>query len=112
MIAADIATALGGAHRCGAWWRCHCPVHNSRGTTLALRDGEDGLIVKCHAGCRREDILAALRQLGLMGDVPDPSAKSPDPAAIGRWRAAEERDRQRRITAALDLWHHETAPPD
>ena len=34
MTAGEIAAA-------GAWWRCRCPVHGSRGATLALRDGDD-----------------------------------------------------------------------
>jgi hypothetical protein len=45
-------------------------VHGSRtGTsaTLALRDGEHGLIVRCWAGCDPRDVLAALRRLGLIG---------------------------------------------
>lgn len=45
MTAAEIAAALGAAHRSQAWWRCRCPAHGSRGATLALRDGVHGLIV-------------------------------------------------------------------
>jgi hypothetical protein len=41
MTAAEIAATLGGACRSGAWWRCRCPVHGSRGATLALRDAND-----------------------------------------------------------------------
>ena len=37
MTAGEIAAA-------GAWWRCRCPVHGSRGATLALRDGDDLII--------------------------------------------------------------------
>ncbi|HEX3416239.1 MAG TPA: hypothetical protein VHT21_07525, partial [Stellaceae bacterium] len=66
MTAADIAVRLGSAHRSGRWWRCRCPVHGSRGPTLALHDGERGLVVKCHAGCSREDIIAELRRRGLV----------------------------------------------
>ena len=39
MTVADIARALGAARRSGPWWRCRCPVHESRGATLALRIG-------------------------------------------------------------------------
>jgi putative DNA primase/helicase len=112
MSAAKVAARLGGAHRSGAWWRCRCPVHGSRGATLALRDGNRRLIVKCHAGCCREDILAALRRLELIREVPDGCAKPPDSAGLERRRAAEERDRQRRISEALDFWQHETASPN
>jgi putative DNA primase/helicase len=63
MTAADITMALGAAHRSGDWWRCRCPVHRSRtgrSATLALRDGDCGLVVHCHAGCERGEILAEL----------------------------------------------------
>jgi putative DNA primase/helicase len=66
MNAAGIAAAVGGARRSGRWWRCRCPVHGSRGATLALCDGDRGLILHCHAGCDRRDILAELRQRGLL----------------------------------------------
>jgi hypothetical protein len=65
MNAAMVAAALGGTKRSGAWWRCRCPVHNSRGATLALRDDKRGLIVHCHAGCDRLEILAYLCHCGL-----------------------------------------------
>jgi hypothetical protein len=53
MLAAEIAAALGGGYRSGGWDRSHCPVHQSGGATLALRDSPRGLIVHCHAGCPR-----------------------------------------------------------
>jgi hypothetical protein len=43
-----------------------CPVHGSRAggsLTVAVRDGDPGLVVHCHAG-RNQDILAELRPLG------------------------------------------------
>jgi putative DNA primase/helicase len=109
MSAENIASVLGGGYRLGSWWRCRCPVHQSSGPTLALRDGAQGLIVCCHADCRRDDVLEELRRLGLLGN--GDAAASTDPIEVERQREAEERDRQRRIVAALDLWHHETVPP-
>ena len=67
MSAAEIAAALGAAHRSGVWWRCRCPVHDSRGATLALRDDNGALIVKCWAGCDGRDVLIELRRRGLTG---------------------------------------------
>jgi putative DNA primase/helicase len=100
--AENIAPALGGALRSGAWWRCRCPVHGSRGATLALRDGAGGLVVHCHAGCATGDVLAELFRLGLL-DGENESARL-DPGAVMRNREAEARERQRRIASALDLW--------
>lgn len=70
MTASEIAHALGAASRSGAWWRCVCPVHGSRtgrSATLALRDGDRGLVAHCHAGCDARDILAELKRHGLLG---------------------------------------------
>lgn len=99
MIAAQIAAVLGGAHRSGAWWRCRCPVHGSRGPTLALRDGERGLIVHCHASCEPRDVLAELRYRRLVaGDFLD----SPSGAIPRGIEPAE--DRARRVEAAWRIW--------
>jgi putative DNA primase/helicase len=104
-----IARALGGAYRSGQWWRAICPAHCSRNgsASLALRDGDGGLVTYCHAGCQRGDIIAALRARGLYsGDnVSDTrNGSSDDPAAIERRREVEARDRQRRVALARDMW--------
>src|SRR3954471_20351205 len=101
MPAAEIAAALGGAYRSGAWHRCRCPVHQSRGPTLALRDGPRGLIAHCHAGCARDDILAELSRLGLLDSNSNSPARLPDSAELDRQREAEERGRAKRIADAL-----------
>jgi hypothetical protein len=99
VTAAEIAVALGGAHRSGAWWRCRCPVHGSRGATLALRDGR-GVIVHCWAGCDARDVLAELGRRGLLGGAPHD--RHHRPAAIVR---ADDRDGvTRRIEIARQLW--------
>jgi hypothetical protein len=41
-------------------WRARCPVHKSRGLTLAIRAEDDGTHVYCHAGCSDDDVLAAV----------------------------------------------------
>jgi hypothetical protein len=66
MNAAEIACALGDAHREGQGWRCRCPLHG--GQSLVLRDGDGGrVLLWCWGGCDRFDILAELRRRGLLG---------------------------------------------
>jgi hypothetical protein len=107
MTAASIARALGGIGGSG-WCRCRCPVHNSAGLTLALADGPYGLAVRCFAGCRRDDIFAELRRMGLLDDD-GASRAAPDPEELARRREAEAASRNRRIAGALDIWA-ETGP--
>src|SRR4051794_31898623 len=111
MIAARLlAVALGGDYRSGAWHRCRCPVHQSGGPTLALRDGPRGLIVHCHAGCSRDDVLAELSRLGLLDG--NGRVGPPDPAELERRRETQERGRAKRIADALYFWRQETVDPD
>jgi len=42
----------------GRAWRC--PAHDDRGPSLSVREGEDTVLLYCHAGCTLREILAAL----------------------------------------------------
>jgi putative DNA primase/helicase len=101
--ATGIAVALGNAHRSGAWWRCLCPVHGSRtgrSATLALRDGEHGIIAVCHAGCSRPYILAELRRRGLLLGAASSRAAPIPTRLVSRDNAARRAAVARRIWAA------------
>ena len=101
--AAEVTVALGAAHRSGQWWRCLCPVHGSRtgrSATLALRDGERGLIVKCWAGCDPRDVLAELRRRGLLQNYHHDA--SPTPVTV---RGNDRPDIAKRIAAAQRIWN-------
>lgn len=65
MTAEALAAALG-ARRCGSGWVVRCPAHEDKTPSLAIREGRDGrALVKCHAGCDQDDVISALRALGL-----------------------------------------------
>ena len=70
--ARTVAFALGSALRSGAGWLARCPVPtHGRGRgdvhpSLSVLDGEAGrLLVRCHAGCSQERVIAVLRSRGL-----------------------------------------------
>jgi hypothetical protein len=47
----------GPAHK----FTARCPSHDDRGPSLSVAEGIDGrVLVYCHAGCRTEDVVAAL----------------------------------------------------
>jgi len=96
--AAQIAGALGGARRSSGWWRCRCPVHNSRGSTLALRDGDRSLIVRCWAGCDPRDILGELRRRGLV------AGRAEDRSVISAFGAEPRDDTALRIALGQRIW--------
>lgn len=68
---------------------CRCPSHADRTPSLAIRQGDRGILVTCHAGCDATDVLRALRRIA---DLP----------IIG---PAELSGRQaRQPLAHLDIW--------
>lgn len=51
-----------------------CPAHADREPSLSLTETPDGVVLfKCHAGCLQEEVLAALKGLGVQpGDLAEP----------------------------------------
>jgi putative DNA primase/helicase len=94
--AASIAAALGG-RREGANWRCVCPVHGGR--SLSLSDGRGGrLLAYCHCGCDFLDIIAELRDRGLLDGSGDGIRDDPDDRDFDREAAIR---RQRFMAAKI-----------
>ena len=62
--ARQLTTALGGRWF-GSYGSARCPAHEDQHPSLSIRDGKRSVLVKCHAGCGPEDIIAALRRRGL-----------------------------------------------
>lgn len=62
--AAEIAYHLGGK-RSGNGYEACCPAHDDHRPSLAISDGEKGVVVYCHAGCEQDAVLDALRARGL-----------------------------------------------
>ena len=59
MNGAELAARLD-AKREGNGWRAKCPAHDDHTPSLMIADGRLGVVVKCHAGCTQEAVLAAL----------------------------------------------------
>lgn len=41
-------------------YMCRCPAHDDKKSSLCLREGEKGIVLKCQAGCGFDDICRAL----------------------------------------------------
>ena len=66
--AAEIARALHG-RRYGRWWRVICPIHGGQQPSLALWDGDTGVLVRCFAGCEWKAVKDELARRGLLDQV-------------------------------------------
>ena len=103
MTAEALAKALGGRRVGGTWMAC-CPAHDDRKPSLAITDARPGkVVVRCHAGCDQQDVIAALRARGVW-DAEEPRSTrflhEPDREPSSEPHA----DAMRRIEAALAIW--------
>ena len=61
MNARELIAELKGVKKSGSGWTAKCPSHDDKHNSLSVNDGTDGrLLLKCHAGCEFETILAAI----------------------------------------------------
>ena len=67
-------------------WMGHCPCHDDETPSLSIRWGRNrNTVIKCHAGCSNQTVLAHFRELGYRLDpAPPPSAIKPEPEAMAR----------------------------
>ena len=57
----ELLARLEGVKGGGGQWSARCPAHDDRRASLSVSIGrEDRILLNCHAGCRTEDIAAAL----------------------------------------------------
>src|SRR5438105_12317657 len=87
-----LTTRLGGRWYAQRYGACRCPAHEDRNPSLTLRDGDRGILVKCHGGCDGQAVIDELKRRNVW-------AAEPAPAAPKRKRSAE--DSRRYI---LEMW--------
>src|SRR5207244_1088167 len=55
----------------------HCPAHTDRDPSLSVSNGRNGRpVVRCHAGCPQDVVIAALRERGIFPPVADENLKT------------------------------------
>lgn len=45
------------------WYTAKCPAHDDTQSSLGITAGKRGIAVKCHAGCKRDAVLAAIERV-------------------------------------------------
>src|SRR4029077_3161548 len=100
MSAAEIAHALGG-RKAGGGWTARCPAHDDRTPSLSIRDADDGkVLIRCHAGCDQEQVIATLRSRGLWTESGPRRFKRLASRGVAK-RTEPDRDDAKRTEAAL-----------
>jgi putative DNA primase/helicase len=103
MTAELIAKALGG-RKIGSGWSARCPTHDDSTPSLSLRDTSEGkVLVRCHAGCNQDQVIAYLKASDLW---PQSSQRPSRHNESRRLHVPPEPDRDdlKRSRAALFLW--------
>jgi putative DNA primase/helicase len=88
---ADVLGAFRDAKRSGVGWTARCPAHDDRRSSLSISYGEtQPWVLRCHAGCEKEAILAAA---GLtLADIlkPREQASSTKPSIVATYPYTDE----------------------
>ena len=56
----ELSAQLDGVRRTGRGVMARCPAHDDRSPSLSIAEGDKGLLIRCWAGCRVEEICAAM----------------------------------------------------
>lgn len=91
MTVEDLLPHLDAVRRSSRGYVARCPAHADNSPSLAIKEGERGLLIKCWAGCTLDEITAAIgiHLADLFFDASDSHT-----AYQSRIRRARERQRQ------------------
>jgi putative DNA primase/helicase len=64
-----------GARRSGSGWAARCPAHKDHNPSLSVTFRDGKILLHCHAGCSQGDVIAALRDGGLLRDSEQQTAR-------------------------------------
>lgn len=106
MTASELCRMLGGKRTGRGKFIAKCSAHSDKSPSLAIRDGDKCVLIKCWSGCSTEAVLAAI---GLTYNDLFYDSGRPDPYALreaARLRAIEEKKRKearQRIREEIDM---------
>src|SRR5260370_21430162 len=108
--AETVAKALGG-RKAGASWMARGPAHEDREPSLSIKETDSGkVLVHCHTGCDQQQVIAALKSLGIWyaADRDRGTLIHPQPSSITK--NERDRDDSKRMQAALRMWRATVRP--
>ncbi len=73
----EMTARLGGQWK-GSHGRARCPAHDDRKPSLHISQQGKKILVHCFAGCTQEQVLGALKRMGLWNSVKSTRARTPN----------------------------------
>lgn len=80
-----------------------CPVHEDRHPSLSIKDGDNGLLIYCHAGCDPRHVLDELRRRGLLDDDRAEKKERADPSFRAE-RSGDDEHKRRTAETVERIW--------
>ncbi|HUX68643.1 MAG TPA: hypothetical protein VMV31_14240 [Terriglobales bacterium] len=106
MTTGDVANHLGARQTGPGRWTAKCPAHDDHNPSLSIAEGGGGrTLVRCWAGCRTADVLAAagLTWAHILGGAPGTPADRARLRAERELRQAAEAAQRQHQRAKVDL---------
>ena len=88
-----LLSKLSGVKKTGKGWLARCPAHEDRRPSLSVSEGDDGrALVKCHAGCKVDEICTAvgLRLADLMPPADTLPKSNGKPRIVAQYNYRDE----------------------
>src|SRR5688500_12529888 len=60
MTPEEITSHLRGVRRTARGFMARCPAHDDRHPSLSIADGDGKVLIRCWAGCKTEEVMAAI----------------------------------------------------
>jgi len=86
MTADTLCRALG-ARRAGSQWMAKCPAHDDHNPSLAIKEVDGKILLRCHAGCEQSDVIEALKARGLW----EQEDNSEQPVIVAEYNYVDEK---------------------
>lgn len=101
-----IARLLPKAHKTPTGYKACCPAHDDKNPSLFIADGNDGIAMRCYAGCDYQSIRSALELKGVeFGDAGDRDGIPTKHFQLGEpSRTWHYRDRTGRVVMVVCRW--------
>lgn len=101
-----LINGLDKVRKVGSGWKACCPAHDDHTPSLSLRESRRGrILVRCRSGCTQDEVIGALRSMGLWGTPGDRTMRPVARRHVGPDLEEQQRD-SRRMRAGREMYEN------